>query len=576
VTSPLSPEQVLSFWFGAAADDRESFDARMHLWFEGGRELDQHITREYGLHVQRAAQGEYDHWLSTARGTLALLILLDQFPRHIHRGSAAAFGHDARARAICVDALVRGVDRLLHPVERQFFYLPLQHAESLPDQEHCVALFTTLLEETPEDSFLRPHFKRAVQIARFHAQVIARYGRYPHRNRLLGRNDTLAEAMYLDAGGPTFGQEGEPQHSAADRHQGDDGALEFRMYSPRLDPSATLCVDGNVFGLRCLSHWPGSVVPPELSHELSTGMALRYARLPRQERTRLLGRFSVVTNDHYDTDGALAAFALLSPELALAHADLLLRTAATGDFRTFQGPDALALDLTVWALRDSERSPLRAQLAHVSEYDGQAEAAYHFVLGELPRLLTNPFAYQSLWSERHAQVVADIEAVERGHGIRVQSFPEHDLAVLFIERPFSRHGLVHASGGQYRVLVVHHGAEGFRYRFFYRNESWFLGARDRAAPRVPLEPMVRALAEREGPGEAHWWCQTLEQTSPELGFGLAPAPPNVFGDIRPERDPCSKLRPHQVVQALISAFTDKPASLASAHSTEPSGPLELP
>jgi uncharacterized protein (DUF924 family) len=558
VTVVFAPDLVLAFWFGDAGRDAASYAERMRVWFDGSEALDQRIARDHAVHVTNAAAGAYDEFTATARGTLALLILLDQFPRHIHRGSADAFRHDARAREVCLAGLARGLDRELHPIERQFFYLPLQHAESVADQARCVALFEALLEETPGESFLRPHFKHALDIAKFHAQVIARYGRYPHRNRVLGRPDTLAERMYLDAGGPVFGQVEPARETAVER------APEFRMYSVGMDPSETLCVDGNVFGLRCLSHWPGSVVPPELSHELSTGMALRHARMSRAERERVLGRFSCVTNDHYDTDGALAAFALISPEVAFEHADLMLAAAATGDFRTFQGEAALALDLTVWALRDSPRSPLRERLAALEDADLKAELCYRFLLAELPALLADPFKYRALLGERFAQVMADIRAVEAGQDLRVQHFAEHDLSVLHVERPFTRHGLVHASADTYRVLVVQHGAEGARYRFFYRNESWFLGARERAAPRLALDAVVSMLNELEGAGEAHWWCQPLAQTSPELGFGFAAAPPNVFGDIRPDRDPCSRLKPHQVVQALI-------ATLSSSRSTAPAG-----
>jgi uncharacterized protein (DUF924 family) len=132
-------------------------------------------------------------------------LLLDQFPRNLYRGSAAAFAHDAQAQALAREGIALGVDRELSRVARLFFYMPLQHAESFSVQQESLQAFRALAEE-PAAPHLRAVLTDALSYAEQHADIIARFGRFPHRNRALGRVSTRAETAYFESGGATFGQ----------------------------------------------------------------------------------------------------------------------------------------------------------------------------------------------------------------------------------------------------------------------------------------------------------------------------------------------------------------------------------
>jgi uncharacterized protein (DUF924 family) len=162
------------------------------------------MAERFGLAAEAAAAGRLDDWAATPSGRLALILLLDQLPRNLYRGTARAFATDAAARALTVEGIEIGHDRALHPLERVFFYLPLEHAESPADQERCVQLFEALQREAPP-GFEEP-FAGFTRFARWHRDIVARFGRFPHRNRLLGRADTTEETRYLQGDAPAFGQ----------------------------------------------------------------------------------------------------------------------------------------------------------------------------------------------------------------------------------------------------------------------------------------------------------------------------------------------------------------------------------
>ena len=161
-------------------------------WYSADEAVDRRIADEFGTAIAEAPTGQLDGWRASPRGTLALLILLDQFPRNIHRGRAEAHRADGRARAIAKSAVARGDDLRVPEPERQFFYLPLMHSESLADQDRCVRLCLMRLPETGAENL-----KHAV----LHRDVIRRFGRFPSRNRALGRADTEAERAYRSGGG---------------------------------------------------------------------------------------------------------------------------------------------------------------------------------------------------------------------------------------------------------------------------------------------------------------------------------------------------------------------------------------
>lgn len=201
---------VLDFWFGRGPRTPEAMTKRMALWFgEGGehpeaRQLDQTIREQFSDTLRRAADGELDHWASTPRRRLALILLLDQFPRNVYRGTARAMAHDAKALALTLEGLQLGADGALDVIERMFFYMPLQHAESREAQEQSVTMFGRLVDEAPAGlhKLLADSFEFAVR----HRDIVERFGRFPHRNRALGRASTPEEIRYLREGGETFGQ----------------------------------------------------------------------------------------------------------------------------------------------------------------------------------------------------------------------------------------------------------------------------------------------------------------------------------------------------------------------------------
>jgi uncharacterized protein (DUF924 family) len=184
-------DDVLTFWF---AEGPSTF---RKAWFTKDDSFDASIREGFGDLVAPARDGALDGWAATAEGALALLLVLDQFPRNLHRGSAEAFASDAHARAIARDVvLARGLDRGLHPVQRMFLYLPFEHGESMPDQDLSVALFEGL-----RDSPAMAAPDGAIDYAWRHRVVIQRFGRFPHRNLALGRASTPAEQAWLAAGG---------------------------------------------------------------------------------------------------------------------------------------------------------------------------------------------------------------------------------------------------------------------------------------------------------------------------------------------------------------------------------------
>jgi uncharacterized protein (DUF924 family) len=195
-------EEVLAFWFGPPGNAAEVASRQRKLWFGKSPEADRAVTGRFADTLVAAVAGGLDHWSATPRGRLALVVVLDQFPHHIHRDRAEAFAGDAQALEHSLAALANGEDRDLAPIERVFLYLPLEHAESLPLQERSVVLYQALAEAAPADE--RPLFDDFLDYARRHRDVVARFGRFPHRNAVLGRPSSDAELEFLKQPGSRF------------------------------------------------------------------------------------------------------------------------------------------------------------------------------------------------------------------------------------------------------------------------------------------------------------------------------------------------------------------------------------
>jgi uncharacterized protein (DUF924 family) len=198
------PEALLAFWFGGEPLLGAALDARSRIWFTADPAFDAELRARFGPLVEDAAAGALDAWAATPRGRLALILLLDQLPRNLHRGQARAFATDPQALAWALSGIDAGMDRALAPIERTFFYLPLQHAEDLAIQERQIAAYAALAREAPPE--LTRALEGNLEYARLHRDLIARFGRFPHRNRALGRAHTAEEKRYLAEGGSRFGQ----------------------------------------------------------------------------------------------------------------------------------------------------------------------------------------------------------------------------------------------------------------------------------------------------------------------------------------------------------------------------------
>jgi uncharacterized protein (DUF924 family) len=191
----MSPDDVLQFWLGAPAADADTFTQKLHRWFGGDKALDAEIRARFGAAVDRARDGALDGWTATARGRLALIILLDQFTRNLHRGTPRAFENDARALALAEAGLERQDDAGLSFEEKMFLYMPLGHSEDVARQERAVALNEAAVEGAPPA--LAASYASAVTYARGYLEQIRRFGRFPHRNAILGRTCTQEEMAFL-------------------------------------------------------------------------------------------------------------------------------------------------------------------------------------------------------------------------------------------------------------------------------------------------------------------------------------------------------------------------------------------
>lgn len=190
---PGEAQAVLVFWFDPA--NREE-------WFATQPAFDASIRTRFDETFRLAAEGKLEDWVTTPQGWLALLIVLDQFSRNLHRGDPQAWAQDLHAQRLALWGIEEGFDRQLPPIQRVFAYMPLEHAEDIGLQRRCIALFETLCEDTFAQE--RHHYTDFLDYARKHEAVIARFGRFPHRNVLLGRVCTPEEQAYLAEPGAGF------------------------------------------------------------------------------------------------------------------------------------------------------------------------------------------------------------------------------------------------------------------------------------------------------------------------------------------------------------------------------------
>ena len=198
----MTPDALLDAWFGPPADDATVFARQMPRWFGGGPEVDAALQASFGALLEPGAVMGVARWATTPRGRLAAILVFDQLGRNIHRGTPRAFALDPWARALAREAVEQRLDEKLTVPERLFCWLPFEHSEDPDDQALSVRLFTRLAEQAPGP--LRGVTARLLDYARRHAEIVERFGRFPHRNAILGRPSTEEELGFLQTPGSSF------------------------------------------------------------------------------------------------------------------------------------------------------------------------------------------------------------------------------------------------------------------------------------------------------------------------------------------------------------------------------------
>ena len=310
-----------------------------------------------------------------------------------------------------------------------------------------------------------------------------------------------------------------------------------------------LSVDGMTSVGPNLSHWPGNRTPGKWKADLSTGIALRYARASAAERDEFLGPAELVLNDHYDTDGFGALLAVLRPDLAQAREELLLAAAATGDFGCWQTWRAFAIDRIVARLAD-RGSPVHAAFAGIADPTELSLRRYQWLLDHAEAVLDGIGQFAPLYADELARVQQEIQDGLGGQLDR-QRYDPIGFAVVQSRGP--RHRLtLNTVAGAFRVLHVQHDRDGTRYRFHDRTESWFELVTFHPQPRLDLRPVAAKLAALEPAHDSASWCaDPPSEPVPELYFGVPSAQP--YGQLTRELRP-SQLPPERVVAALVGCF----------------------
>ncbi|MEJ2178334.1 MAG: DUF924 domain-containing protein [Gammaproteobacteria bacterium] len=195
-------DSILTYWFGTCPSAREISEQKKSLWWGKDEQVDQEISQRFRPVIESVANSELDHWRESANGLLASIICTDQFPRNVFRGNAKSFAFDPVALVLAQQAVATHADLELTPIHRVFVYLPFEHSEDMAMQNQSLELFNKLHDEVQiEDKEL---FSGYVDFARRHLQIIKRFGRFPHRNEVLGRDSTQEELEFLAEPGSSF------------------------------------------------------------------------------------------------------------------------------------------------------------------------------------------------------------------------------------------------------------------------------------------------------------------------------------------------------------------------------------
>jgi len=198
----MTPDALLTFWFGPPADDAALFQRNMGRWFGGGPAFDEEIRAQFSDLLEPGAVMAVAAWAKTPEGRLAAILAFDQFSRNMFRGTPRAFALDPWARGLAREAVERRVDTKLSLAQRMFVYLPFEHSEDPEDQAMSVQLYTAMRDGAPKG--LHSTLDNLLNYAKRHAEIVERFGRFPHRNAILGRESTAEEVAFLQTPGSSF------------------------------------------------------------------------------------------------------------------------------------------------------------------------------------------------------------------------------------------------------------------------------------------------------------------------------------------------------------------------------------
>jgi uncharacterized protein (DUF924 family) len=200
--------EIVTFWLGSSLDSPEAASDRRDWWYKGGALVDDDIRARFGHLIPAACAGELMAWQSTANGALALILLLDQFTRNTYRNTPRAYGGDACAFEVVNRAIERKLDTALPPVSRIWLYHPFHHSEDVEEQDRGIVLLNELRQEAASE--WRAYVDRSIEGWTRHRDIVARFGRFPHRNAVLSRASTDEEYDFLQSNGEAFGQGPKP------------------------------------------------------------------------------------------------------------------------------------------------------------------------------------------------------------------------------------------------------------------------------------------------------------------------------------------------------------------------------
>jgi hypothetical protein len=286
--------------------------------------------------------------------------------------------------------------------------------------------------------------------------------------------------------------------------------MRYSHWHDALDPDTCLSVDGDAPGRLHLSHWPGNRTPERFRHDLSTGMCLKLANA--KDRDALLTGINLVTNNHWDTDGACSVFACLEPALALVHANHLLAAALAGDFSVFTTPEGVKLDLTLTALTRHADSPVAS--AKFSDDLERRQAQYEHALQLIPKLLANPDLHadwfaQEYWTiQQHLRMLREDEA-------DIEMFDALDFAIVMCDQPLHPHAVNTAAACDRILTVLNAGNRRFSYELRLSTLSWFDLQSGRRPPRQDWAPLLERLNAEAG-GEGIWVADSYTLPTPGL------------------------------------------------------------